>query len=225
MILDISAVKSIMVAKSKNRFNRYIKACSGDIEKAFRLYTWNGAIGAAFHVPIQAVEIVLRTTIHNSLASHYGSNWYDNCESIVDEVAFKKIQDAKDKSNYDPKHSEHLVTKLSFGFWVSLLGSGGPLLKSGHANYEITLWRPALMRAFPINLTRKNVHFQIDKIRRLRNKIVHHEAVFSRRLEDDYEGILTVLEWLSPETRNWIASFSTIPTLLVTKSDTTIIRF
>ena len=54
-----------------------------------------------------------------------------------------------------------MVATLSFGFWVSLLGPGGRIKGSAlRANYEMTLWRPALRRAFPYRktLTRREAH-------------------------------------------------------------------
>ena len=43
-----------------------------------------------------------------------------------------------------------MVAGLSVGFWDSLLGPGGRIGRSNRkANYEMTLWRPALRDALP----------------------------------------------------------------------------
>ena len=43
-----------------------------------------------------------------------------------------------------------LVATLPFGFWVALLGAGGRIERAGpKADYEKTLWRPALRGVSP----------------------------------------------------------------------------
>lgn len=111
------------------------------------------------------------------------------------------------------------MAALSFGFWISLLGSGGRINPVGRkANYEMTLWRPALRGAFPncTSLTRKQAHKPLDCLRKLRNRIAHHEPIFARDLANDHQHVLDVTGWISPGVRMWIEHHSRVPTLLDT---------
>jgi len=92
-----------------------------------------------------------------------------------------------------------VVAALSFGFWVSLLSGG-------HGwNYEMTLWRPGLRKAFPeYRGTRARLHNKLNTVRLFRNRIAHHEPVHHRHLAADYESVLTIAGWLSPAYARWI---------------------
>ena len=232
----------IEIALSVDRFAKYIDACGGDRETAFRLYGWNTAVSAAFYGPLQAVEITMRNTLHAALSAQYGLTWYDRDESGLDAYARRKISESKRrllKGKYEVIPSR-IVANLSFGFWVSLLSPGGRLqFESGNsaqrsrmslpaprrrrlavaipkANYEMTLWRPALRHGFPNapKPNRKAVHRPFECMRLLRNRIAHHEPIYARQLGKDYESILHVLNWMSPEIRVWVESSSKIPDLL-----------
>ena len=99
----------------------------------------------------------------------------------------------------------------------SLLRGGRRLDLAGHrADYERTLWRPALRRAFPhrAKLTRMAAHQALDPLRNLRNRIAHHEPIFARRLDEDHARILEVAGWISPGARAWIEHRSRVPLLL-----------
>ena len=109
------------------------------------------------------------------------------------------------------------MAALSFGFWVSLLGSGGRMDPDGRrANYEMTLWRPALRRAFPHRtpLTRKQAHRPLNALRKLRNRIAHHEPIFARPLLEDHQRILEVTGWISPGVQAWVKHHSRVPIVL-----------
>ena len=110
-----------------------------------------------------------------------------------------------------------MVATLSFGFWVALLSAGGRIERAGpKADYEKTLWRPALRDAFSHRapLTRRQAHEPLDALRALRNRIAHHEPVFARPLREDHDRILKVTGWISPDVRAWIERHSRVPTLL-----------
>ena len=110
-----------------------------------------------------------------------------------------------------------VVADLTFGFWVALLRVGRRLDLAGHrADYERTLWRPALRRAFPhrAKLTRMAAHQALDPLRKLRNQIAHHKPIFARRLDEDHTRILEVTGWISLEARAWIERRSRVPLLL-----------
>ena len=121
------------------------------------------------------------------------------------------------------------MSGLSFGFWVSLLGEGGCLDAGGdsRADFEATLWRPALRRAFPHRtaLSRRQAYKPLNNLRKLRNRIAHHEPIFERRLLDDHQRILDVTGWISPAARTWIERHSRVPRLLDPAHYATDVRF
>ncbi len=79
----------------------------------------------------------------------------------------------------------------------------------------MTLWRPALFKAFPHKrLKRSNAHRPLNYLRTFRNRIAHHEPIFNRHLEKDYYSILEVASWVCPKTTDWIRHHSRVEELL-----------
>jgi hypothetical protein len=210
---------ALFAALSPERMATYILAAGGDREKALRLYTWNTAVSAAFYGPLQGLEVALRNALHRELTAAHGPAWYDDPACGLDAGALVRIAAAGDnlrRSGYvvDPPH---IVAELPFGFWVSLLGRGGraPTLGAPRRNYEMTLWRPCLHRAFRhARLRRTEAHRPLDYLRTFRNRIAHHEPIFTRHLEADYGSLLTVTGWICPRTREWIEHHSRVEALL-----------
>ena len=214
---------------SRERLRTYFEEARGDRERAMRLYGWNTAIGAAFYGPLQGLEVALRNAMHRQLANVYDPAWYDNPDAGLDKGALERVAKAKTELARAGHAVEapRMAGALSFGFWVSLMGPGGRTATGIKANYEMTLWRPALRRAFPHRgkLTRKQVHGPLNDLRILRNRIAHHEPIFERDLAADYRRILDAEGWISPETAAWIAHHSRVPDLLDLSRDTEEIRF
>ena len=204
---------------SPERMSTYLRAAEGDRERAFHLYAWNTAISAAFYGPLQSLEVALRNAVHRQLTGHYGATWYANPSAGLDEGCRDRIANAR----IDLVRAGHtagpsrIVAALSFGFWISLLGRGGRLDNTGRkADYERTLWRPALRGVFPhrVPLKRKQAHEPLDYLRTLRNRIAHHEPIFARHLAEDHRRILDVTGWISPRVGTWIERHSRVPMLL-----------
>jgi hypothetical protein len=176
------------------------------------------------------MEIALRNAMHRELSTIFGASWYDNPACGFDAGTISRIADAKNdlqRSKY-PLDPPHIVAALSFGFWVALLGKGGRIGAFGSAksNYDMTLWRPCLYKAFPhVRLRRAEVHAPLDYLRTLRNRIAHHEPIFQRHLDADYKRILTVTGWMCPHTRDWIAYHSRIEQVLKMPKDNDAITF
>ena len=216
----------LIAAFSPERMSTYQAATAGNHDKAAQLYVWNVKVSAAFYGPLQAVEVMLRNAMHRELSRCYGLHWYDEPRAGLDWSCSSRIGREKNHlTNIGHRITpSRLVAALPFGFWVSLLGAGGRIDRESHhrkANYEMTLWRPAIRLAFPHGprLSRKAAHAPLDYLRTLRNRIAHHEPIFNRHLAKDYERILEVAEWLSPPIRTWIERHSRLPALLEDPKD------
>lgn len=220
--LQDDVLQALEASLSPERMETYVQEAGGDREKALRLYTWNTAISAAFYGPLQGLEVALRNAIHRELDAVYGPDWYDNPACGLDSGALERIDAAKRtlrKSRY-PVDPPHMVAELAFGFWVSLLGSGGWAPDRSKRDYEKTLWRKCLYKAFPhARLSRKQAHAPLDYLRTFRNRIAHHEPIFDRHLKADYQSILKVSGWMCPKTRNWIEHHSRVEELLTCTRD------
>ena len=216
---DANILDELEASFSSERLGTYLKAAGGDRAKALQLYTWNTAISAAFYGPLQGLEVALRNAMHHRLSKCYGAAWYDHPTTGLDAVGLDRLAAAKTEAarTGQAPGPPQIVAALSFGFWISLLGPGGRVGPTGRkANYEMTLWRPALRRGFPHRspLTRKQAHRPLNDLRKLRNRIAHHEPIFARNLLEDHQRILEVTGWISPSVRSWIEGHSRVAVLL-----------
>ena len=223
------SLHELEVSLSSERLGTYLIATRGDRERAMRLHVWNTAVSAAFYGPLQGLEVTLRNAMHKSLVELYGPAWYDNPSAGLDKGDLERVTGARSKlarAGYGNEASR-VVAALSFGFWVSLTGPGGRLASGAKANYEMTLWRPALRRAFSHckRLTRKQAHRPLNDLRTLRNRIAHHEPIFARDLANDHKRILDVVEWISPGTARWIECHSGVFDLLAIPRNAEEIKF
>ena len=213
----------IKAALSRERLSAYLTAARGDRARAIRLHAWNTAVSAAFYGPLQGLEITLRNAMRRELVERYGPAWYEEADAGLDRGALDRVTGARVELARAGRGNEasRVVAALSFGFWVSLIGPGGRLASGRKANYEMTLWRPALRRAFPHReaLTRKQAHRPLNDLRTLRNRIAHHEPIFARDLAGDYRRILDVAGWISPTMATWIGRHGRVSDLLAHPND------
>ena len=217
-------LESLKGCLSPDRMSKYLRATHGGLSDALALYNWNTAVSAAFYGPLQWLEVALRNSIDNCLAEAYGDSWYFHKDARLDYICRRQVKEARDRleRNNQAITRSRMVAALSFGFWVTLLSRGGmSSAKGAKANFEMTLWRPALHKAFPNRpgLARKQAYQPLDYLRTFRNRIAHHEAIFERDLRRDYERIVRVTGWISPEARAWIEEHSRVPELLVASED------
>jgi len=190
-------LKSLERTVSPSRLSTYTKLVNGNVETAIKLYAWNTALSEALYSPIQGFEITLRNTLHNSLATRIADNWFDvyhfenrEREQIIKAKNYLYILG---KSMSVP----NVIAALNFGFWAGILDR----------LYENNLWRPYLRQAFksaPNPLRRKQIFVIVDRVRRLRNRIAHHEPILKRNLGEDHEIMLELIGWLCKDTESWV---------------------
>ncbi|ASK26960.1 Abi family protein [Neisseria chenwenguii] len=172
------------------RFGTYLSFCNHDVEKACRLYIWNMAVSSAFFPWLSMVEVVLRNRIHSTLIQIHSPQWpwADGFGRMLPSSGFNPkntLQNSRLKHTKS-KQTGKVVADLSFAFWQHLLTK----------RYANSLWNKHLMTAFPNLDSSKTVvenlkflHTQIEAIRMLRNRIAHHEPIYRRDLNKDYENI------------------------------------
>jgi hypothetical protein len=200
---------------SRERLEPYLRACRGDRSAAVRLYAWNIQVSAAFQAPLGCLEIEYRNALHYQLTALFGrDDWWLAPNMLLHHTAQRIVADAVQeiRRRGEPLTPARTVAELSFGFWVSLLGSG--------ADYETRLWRPTLRHAFPgYRGRRKPLHKEFDEVRRLRNRIAHHEPVHRRDLAADHEQVIRLLGYISPEYAAWVRLHDRVPEVLACRVD------
>jgi hypothetical protein len=213
----VATLANLEAALSIDRFSSYVTASQGDRQRAITFYEWNSQVSAAFYVPLQAVEVALRNACHRELSTLFGSSWYDNLTfQAIDGYFTQSTEDAKKRLRRfgAPIDAPHIVPELSFGFWATLLAR----------RFEHSLWSPALRRAFPriqavsgLKPSRRFVADRFDYLRVFRNRIAHHEPIFSRDLSTDYASLLEVAAWMFPDIAEWTDSLSACAHLIAAK--------
>ena len=79
------------------------------------------------------------------------------------------------------------------------------------SRYDSRLWNPHLIQEFPnltpttpINKLRRDIYNELEQIRKLRNRIAHHEPIFNRNLIDDFQNITDLINSRCKITATWM---------------------
>jgi hypothetical protein len=98
--------------------------------------------------------------------------------------------------------ADDIVAALEFGYWTALM----------NRDVEPVLYAAGLYRAFPCaprargkEPARGTIAWKINKIRRFRNRVMHHEPLFNRiNLHQDFRNIVQMCRWTGISTGDWI---------------------
>ena len=202
-------IRAIERSLSPERLSSYLPLANGDRPKALFLYQHNTALSEALYTPLQGLEVGLRNACDIQLVKLLGESWYDNRHGIFQHPLTEMIERAGRSLVSDGKNISggRMVSELSFGFWVAILAP----------RYENHLWRPALRKAFPNRprgIERRDIHKSVNALRRLRNRVAHHEPILHRDLGHDHHQIIQLLRWTCETTATWIADQSRFPKVL-----------
>lgn len=210
--VDVTALTRLL---SAGRLATYTEACGGDREKALRLYAWNVAVASAFWGGVNVLEVAVRNVIHAELTRLAGrEDWWTGSlrlhpfeqQRIADAISTAR------RAKGDGVKPGHVVAELSFGFWTGLLAN----------RYHQRLWVPALSQAFPcLTGRRRELHRKQETLRKLRNRVAHHEPIFGRELAADHDRLVSVLSAISPAAVVWVQSNSRVPDVLARRTSVT----
>lgn len=199
---------------SEPRFATYLRYCKNDRRDALTLYQWNLELSSAFVVPLHFLEVSIRNTVVEALEDVHTANWPWTQGFLI------SLPDPK--SGYSPRKNLQkiaqkqptmgkVVAELSFVFWErmftkrhdSRLWSGRINSLLGNAPSELS-----------VKQIRATVHDDLRAIRNLRNRIAHHEPIFSRNSTADYETIYRLMLWRSEVTAEWMNDIQRVTKLI-----------
>lgn len=195
---------------SKERLEPYLRHHKNDFEKAISHYKSNILISEAFYPLLAILEIGLRNSIDYQLTKRFNDKqWYENIEfvRIASRFQIDRISEARTNIMSEKKEitSGRIISELSFGFWTSLFDT----------RFEMTLWK-CLRLSFPNcpkNIRkRKTMSSKFNGIRRLRNRIFHHEAItWNLSVLNSYKlEIIEGIEWLDKDLLDWLVELNHI---------------
>jgi hypothetical protein len=200
--------ESLEKTLSRERLDKYLQAENQDLDAALALYERNTKISEAFYTPLQCLEICFRNTLHEVMVNAYGDDWFHGGKAPLTAESLRMILDAREALIKDrkPITQGQMLAELKFAFWVGLLGP----------HYDATIWRAALYKAFLTGggKPRSAVHGRFNAIRRLRNRIAHHEPIFHKNLGQTHNEIIEATGWMCRNTAAWSKHHSRVALLL-----------
>jgi hypothetical protein len=200
---------------SAPRAATYITAAGGDVAKAMALYGWNARVSAALMLPSHFAEIAVRNAVAEAIEITHGPNWPWEAGFV------RKLPNPSDRRVFNPRHelektrkrqptTGKVIAELKFAFWQSMFT----------ARHNVHLWDLHILGLFPnaSGMTaqdlRKRIYDDLEVIRQLRNRIAHHEPIFTRNLQDDLMRILELIELRSTATIDWVLDMEDVSTIL-----------
>lgn len=200
----IDAVTAII---SNPRISTYERATGGKKPnnlEALDLYAWNADVSGALLIPLHVCEVAIRNAVAEAIENVYGDRWpwsvgFERSLPNPHHVYSPK----KDLFNTRSKEQTtgKVIPELKFAFWQSIFTS----------RHHQRFWNPYLESLFPnmdstlsIEDRRKLIYNELEQIRRLRNRIAHHEPIFTRNLTDDYQKILSLVGYRCAVTAKWL---------------------
>ncbi|MEX3955354.1 hypothetical protein [Trinickia sp. EG282A] len=168
------------------------------------LYAWNAQVSAALLVPLHVCEVVMRNAVADALESTYGERWawsqtFEHAlpAPAVGYNARYDLQCARRRAATTGK----VIPELNFVFWQKMFTG----------RFDVRIWNPQMRHVLPyldseqpVDKLRQRIYASLEQVRKLRNRIAHHEPIFSRDLQRDFERIVELIRFRCGVTANWM---------------------
>jgi hypothetical protein len=201
----IETIQAVRCALSAARLATYeaAAAVTGDEDPAaLALYAWNAQVAGALLAPLHICEVVVRNTVSDALEIVYGNRWpwSQGFEQSLPAPGIGYSQ-RKDLQNVRGFQSTTGKVIPEFVFWQKIFTS----------RFDQHLWKTHLKVVLPnldpaksIGQSRQEIYDRLEEIRKLRNRIAHHEPIFTRNLTGDLQKIVDLVELRCKVTATWM---------------------
>lgn len=178
-------------------------------EQALSLYQWNLQISSALFECLAVCEVVIRNTVANAMQAEHGADWAFNVRFVrsMQQNRRNELLNARQET------TEQAICELPFVFWQGFFT----------VRFDDEIWKKHWAVALPnakhadLQAMRTEVFENLEKIRKLRNRIAHHEPIFNRNPQGDYKRIIKIISYCSQDTADWVKSCQRIDELLKIK--------
>lgn len=202
---------------SAPRFQTYLQAKAHDVDGALELYEWNLKVSSTLIIPLQVLEVSIRNGVADAIETVHGSNWGFSrgfLLSLPDPRRSYSPRKELDQLRQRLPTTGKIIADMKLMFWQKMF-------TAGHDN---AIWNSHFRTSFPgtdphktIQQLRVEAYAELDAIRKLRNRIAHHEPIFARNIADEYARILKVIAWRSQVAADWVDKTQTVTQLLPQK--------
>lgn len=226
--MDYNKIKKYISAA---RLVRYEQVCNNDQQKVLKLYQANLRLSQSFYPLLSLFEVVLRNAINEELVTHFNdADWLTNqingfmshpsltylqplTGQTVHNHYLKKAVESIIKRNQPPNLPQvqvpqgRIIADLSFGFWTELFEKIHYQNLNGSPIQIFTNRTPGL--------NRNMVNQKLNRIRRFRNRISHHEPIIFAKgqqgqtifsliqVNEIYNDIYDIFTWLDLDFNKW----------------------
>lgn len=217
--MSISADQAVKNALAAARLSTYEAATTAmpALPGALALYAWNAQVSAAMMAPLHVCEVVVRNAVADALAAVYGADWPWSpvfIRSLPQPAqGYNARADLQKMAAAQPTTGK-VIPELKFVFWQTMFTS----------RFDDRIWTPHLRVVMPhvnahksVSDLRGLIYGELDQLRKLRNRIAHHEPIFKRNLHDDFHKIHELIRQRCPITAAWMSQHQQVTGLIQAK--------
>lgn len=206
-MVSIASAKAIRLALSEARLGTYealIKPPTPKLDGALALYAWNAKVSAAMLAPLHICEVVIRNAVSDAISAVYGPQW--PWSTVFEQSlptpfnAFNARRELMRARDGQPSTGK-VIAELNMMFWQKMFTGR---FDNRIWNANLLLVMPHLDAAKSVSTLRSMIHGDLEQLRGLRNRIAHHEPIFTRVLNDDLTKINHLIAFRCPVTAAWM---------------------
>ena len=193
--MDKSTFESIEKSISPERLAVY-KADGASNETALARYIYNIELSKSLYPIINIFEVTLRNSIDKALETFFNVPDWSSAIPLT-QTELMMIDEAKIKIKKKGKEYSHsrLVSELTLGFWVALMGK-----KYNNQNFQFFIIKHIFHGCSSKQKSSSAMQKNLAEIRFIRNRIAHHERISHwTDLEQKHDLILDFIRWMSQE--------------------------
>jgi len=204
---------------SAARFAPFLNATGGNHDRALVLYDWHAELAAATFEVIHHFEVIVRNAIDEVLGEGQPQlplkeTWLLDFETLQPGAVKLVIVAVERSQRHQPMTRGRVIAGLPFGFWANLFNK----------HYE-ELWRQRLYRVFPHGApARKDLAAPMERVRRLRNRVAHHDCLLAQDVGSVAAEMLEIVGWVNPDALDWLESRARIGDLLGAKPESNLLQ-